>query len=431
MAAHLHRLSLPLLWGMFAMTAFSIIDTLYISRLGTVALAALGFTMPMVMFFMGIIFGLTVGTTSVLSRAYGEGDFDKVRRLATDSLVMTAIIAAAGATAGYFLTDFIARWMGAKENGSLPLIRHYMAIWYCGMVFMGLFFGGNACLRATGDTRLPSLIMTVSAAVNICLDPFLIFGWGPFPKMGFAGAAATLVAANVLTGAVSLYFLIFKKKMLSARLFHAGTLDSWRKLLHVGAPSILSNLISPVSAAVVTWMAADMGREAVAALGVSTRIEGMAILAFFALGAGASIFTGQNFGAGNYGRVGEAVAVAGKYAMIWSFAMTVFLWAFAEDIAPFFDGNRAVIAYTTQYLHIVPVSYGAMGILIISNAALNAMGKPLPATILILLRAIVLYIPIAYILQKHYGFTGILMALTFTNIIAGSIAHLWNKIVTP
>lgn len=98
-APHMWRLAVPMMWGLFAMTSFGIVDTLYISRLGTTALAALGFTMPMVMFYMGIIFGLSIGTTSVLSRAYGEGDFDKVRRLATDSLVMATIIIASAAMA--------------------------------------------------------------------------------------------------------------------------------------------------------------------------------------------------------------------------------------------------------------------------------------------------------------------------------------------
>ena len=415
---------------MLAMTVFTIVDTLYIARLGTTALAALGFTIPIVMFFMGVIFGLTVGIISIVSRAYGEGNFDRVRQLATDSLVLTTLIVAITSVIGYFLIDHIFRLMGAKEE-ILPLIHHYMAIWYCGMVFMTLLFGGNACMRAIGDTRFPSAILTITAIINICLDPFLIFGWGPFPQMGIAGAALALVIANAVTSAVSLYFLIFRKKILSPRLFHEGTVESWKKLLHIGIPSIVSNVISPVSAAAVTWMAADLGREAVAAFGISTRIEGLATLIFFALGAGVSIFTGQNFGAGNYGRVSEIGRLAEKYALLWGCAVAAVLWVFAERIPLFFDGHPQIVFYTTQYLRIVPVSYGAMGILVISNSALNAMGKPLPATILILMRAFALYIPLAYVAEKSYGFTGILLALAATNIIIGLASHLWNKVATP
>ena len=415
-----------MMWGMLAMAAFNIVDTFYISHLGTSALAAIGFTLPMVMFFMGIIFGLSVGTTSVLSRVYGEGDFEKVRRLATDSLVLTAILVASSALIGYFSIDDIFRWMGAKPE-ILPLIHHYMAIWYCGMGFLALMMVGNSCIRATGDTEFPSVMMMAMSVINVALDPFLIFGWGPFPRMGLAGAATTLVVTYVLTCAVALYFLIFRKKILMARLFHEGTLESWKKILHVGIPSIINNLIAPISTAVITWMVAYLGKEAVAALGIATRIEGLSILVFYSLGAGVSIFTGQNFGAGNFGRISEITTLAAKYSLGWGATIAVILWVFAERIPLFFDGHPMVIAYTTQYLQIVPLSYGAMGILVTSNAALNAMGKPLPATILVLLRAFVLYIPLAWIAGKYYGFAGILMALAFTNITIGTISYLWNK----
>ena len=388
-----------MMWGIFAMTSFSVVDTLYISRLGTSALAALGFTMPVVMFYMGIIFGLAIGTTSVLARVYGEGNFGKVQRLATDSLVMTAIIVGISAVAGYFLIDDVFRMMGAGED-IMPMVHRFMAIWYCGMVFTSQMFICNACIRASGNTRLPSSLMTLASVINICVDPFLIYGWGPFPKMGLAGAALTLVISYTVTGCAGLYFIAFKKGLLCWPLFHEGTFSSWKRLLHIGVPSIISNLIGPISAGVVTWLAATLGTEAVAALGVSTRIEGLAVMIFYALGAGVSIFTGQNFGAGNYGRVNEMTRLATRYTLIWSVVTVAVLWVFADRIPLLFDTHPVVVRYTALYLRIVPVSYGAMGVLIISNAMLNAVGKPLPATVLILLRTFVLYVPLAYIAEK-------------------------------
>lgn len=425
-APHLHRLAFPLMWGMFTMSAFNIIDTLYISRLGTDALAALGFTIPVVTMFMSVIFGLGVGTMSVLSRTFGEGNLDKLRRRATDSLTLTLLIVGGAAIAGYFLTGPIFRLMGARDE-MLPMIHHYMAIWYCGMIFISAVIVGNSCIRATGDTGFPSIMMTIMSLINICLDPFLIFGWGPFPTFGLPGAAMTLVVANALTSVMTLYFLIFRKNLLTARIFHADTVESWKKILHVGIPSIFNNMIAPISAAIIIWMAADLGKEAVAALGIAARIEGLSILVFYALGAGVSIFTGQNFGAGNYGRIGEMTRLAAKYSLCWGAVIAVLLWVFAEKIPFLFDGNLRVVAYTTQYLHIVPISFGAMGVLVTSNAALNAMGKPLPVTILVLLRTLILYVPLAFIAEKYHGFSGILAALLFTNMTVGIISYLWNK----
>ncbi|MBI3441164.1 MAG: MATE family efflux transporter [Proteobacteria bacterium] len=408
------------------MNSFNIVDTLYISRLGTTALAALGFTMPLVMFFMGIIFGLSVGTTSALSRAYGEGDHEKVRGLATDSLVLIALLVSIASLVGYFLIDDMFLLMGAHHD-IIPLIHRFMAIWYCGMTLIALLQGGNACIRATGDTHFPAAIMMLTALINIVLDPFLIFGWAHFPRMGIAGAALTLVIANSLTCAASLYVLSCRKKILSPRLLHSGTITSWRKILHVGVPSMISNMISPVSAAVIIWMVSDMGHGAVAALGITTRIEALAVVVFYALGAGVSIFTGQNYGAGNYGRIADITRIAAKYSMCWGAVIAALLWIFAKKIPLFFDQHPLVITYVTQYLHIVPISYGAMGVLITANAALNAMGKPLPATVLILLRAFGLYIPLAWLAERYYNFLGILMALFLTNIAIGLVSYLWNK----
>jgi len=429
-APHLRRLSVPLIWGLFAMTSFSVVDALYISRLGTLNLAAFGFTIPVVMFFMGIIYGLSVGTTSLLARVYGEGDFVKVQRLATDSVVLTTIVVCVSSVAGYLLIDPVFHLMGAGAN-VMPLVHSFMAIWYWGMVFTSYVFICNACIRADGDTRIPAFLLTLVSVLNACIDPFLIYGWGPFPRMGLDGAALTLVISYTVTGAVGLYFVIFKKSLICLPLFHEETFASWKRVLHVGIPSTLSNLIGPISQAAVTWLAAALGTEAVAALGVSTRIEGMMILVFYAMGAGVSIFTGQNYGAGNFGRVQEMIRIAGKYALIWSLIILVILLAFATRIPLFFDSHPVVVADTTLYLRIVPVSYGAMGIMIVVNSALNAIGKPFLATTLILLRAFILYVPLAYIGQKYFGFTGILLALMITNFIVGLISHLWNKIATP
>jgi Na+-driven multidrug efflux pump len=119
--------------------------------------------------------------------------------------------------------------------------------------------------------------------------------------------------------------------------------------------------------------------------------------------------------------------LAAKYSLAWGAAIAAAFWIFAEKIPLFFDSHPQVISYTAQYLSIVPISYGAMGILVTSNAALNAMGKPLQATILILLRTFVLYVPLAWLAEKYYGFSGILVALTLTNIFVGAISYLWNK----
>jgi putative MATE family efflux protein len=425
--SHLRRLALPLAWGMLAVTSFSVADTFFISRLGTHYLAALGFCLPVVMFFMGLIFGLSVGTTSAVSRVYGEGDMEKVRRLATDALSLTAVLMAGGAILGISTIDPVSHAIGVKPE-LMPLVHKYLAIWYCGWPFLGVMMVGNACIRATGDTKFVSRMMSLLAGINIVLDPFLIFGWGPFPEMKLAGAATTHVVANYLTCMISMYVLTFRRKILKPQLLiHPGLLESWKRVLHVAVPSIISNQIAPISSGIITWLASGFGKEAVAALGVSTRIENVATMLLYAMGAATSIFTGQNFGAGNYGRIREVVRTGSRYAIAWGLTISAVLWGLADVLPPLFDTNPDVVRYTALYLSWVPISYGAMGTMVISNAALNGMGRPIPATLLILLKAIIIYIPLAYVSQKYFGFQGILMALMATNFAVGFISYLWNR----
>jgi putative MATE family efflux protein len=425
-AAHLRRLSAPLIWSLMTLTGFSVIDAAFIARLGTDALAAMGFAMPVMMISMGVVYGLSVGTTSVLSRVYGEGDVARGRRLATDALTLTFVTVCGTAIIGLVVMDDIFRMMGA-ESAIVPMIRSFMIVWYGNMIFTALLLVGNACVRATGDTRFPAFTLAAASILSILLDPCLIFGLGPFPRLGLTGSAVTVLLVDSVVAMTSLYIIGRRKKALSPDIFHPGVLDSWKKILHVGLPSIISNQISPLSAAVVTWLVADIGSEAVAAFGVATRIEGMAVIVFYALGTGVSIFTGQNFGAGNYGRVAEIAGVAAKYCLIWGLFVAGTLFAFARDIPEFFDSDAAVVGYTAQYLRIVPVSYGAMGVLVTANAALNAMGRPFPATVLIILRAFALYVPLAWVGEKYAGFTGILLALAATNVIVSILSHLWHK----
>lgn len=426
MPRHVLRLALPLFWGMMAMRLFSLVDAWFVSQLGTVQLAALGFTIPVVMLYMGVIFGINVGTSTALSRVYGEGDMVRFKRMAADALVLSVLAVTAAAVLGFILIIPVFRLLGAGEE-TLPLIWRYMAIWYCSLPFLGAMMVGNACIRATGDTRFPSAVMTGLAVINLVFDPLFIFGWGIFPRLELVGAAVTQVVSCYITCMISLFVLIFRKKILEGPVFHKGMLQSWKRIMHVAIPSMISNQTLPISAAIITWFAAGFGAEAVAALGVATRIESVATLAFYSMGAGVSIFVGQNYGAGNYGRIQEATLTGVKYAFLWGLLMTVVLWVFAHEIPAFFDSNAEVISYTAQYLHWVPLSYALLGTMVVCNARQNSTGQPFRATFLILLKAVIIYLPLAWFAQQHLGFLGIMVALMLTNAVVGIIAFLWVR----
>ncbi|MEM8530613.1 MAG: MATE family efflux transporter [Chloroflexota bacterium] len=421
------RLTLPMIIGILAMIAFNLVDTFFVAQLGTAELAAMSFTFPVVLVIGSLAMGLGVGTSSVISRAIGTGNDQQVRRLTTDSLVLSVLIVLVFAIIGFILIDPLFRLLGATDE-NLPLIREYMTIWFIGMPFIVIPMVGNNAIRATGDTQTPSFVMLVAVAINIVLDPLLIFGIGPFPRLELAGAAIATVIARAVTFGVAIWVLAKREQMITfIKPTLAEVVRSWRQILYIGLPSAGTNMILPLAIGVVTSMAARHGEASIAALGVTTRIDPFAIAVIMALASVLSPFIGQNWGAGKPERVTLALKLSYRFALIWGIVMALILAVAARPIATLFSDNPDVIDLVTLYLRLVPLGYGLQGILLLSNTTLNVLRKPFHASALSLIQMFVLYIPLATLASYTLGMPGIFAALLNANIIAGVLAYLWVR----
>ena len=175
--SYLIRMSIPMMFGLISIMLFSLIDTFYISLIGVRELVAISFTFPVTFTIMSFSFGIGIGASAVISRAIGEGDQHRVRRLTTDSLLLVFLIIICIAAISFFSLGTIFTIIGATEE-SIQLIKEYMVPWLAGVVFVVIPIVGNSAIRATGDTKTPSLIMMIAAGINALLDPLLIFGYG-------------------------------------------------------------------------------------------------------------------------------------------------------------------------------------------------------------------------------------------------------------
>lgn len=421
------KLTLPMVWGIFALVAFNLADTYYVGQLGTNQLAAMSFTFPVVMTLGSLAMGLGIGASSIIARAIGQGDRSRVQRFTTNSLTLGVAAVALLSSIGLLTIDPLFKALGASSE-VLPYVRQYMQIWYFGMVFLVVPMVGNSAIRASGDTLIPSLIMTCSAGFNILLDPLLIFGLWGLPELGLSGAALATVFSRAVTLIASLLVLKFKKDMLSSHFPDLEeTLACWRDILYVGLPAAGTSMITPISIGIITSLLAVHGSVTVAGFGVASRVESFAMIVLMALAASISPFVGQNWGAGKHGRVAKALQQSYLFCLGWGVLMAVLLAAAASSIVPLFNNNEEVVAIATTYLWIVPVSYGTAGIIQVTNSALNALGRPIPAVIITVLRMFVLYIPLAYLGSYWLGATGIFMAATVSNVLVGIAAYLWSR----
>ncbi len=226
-----------------AIILFNFVDTIFVGRLGTKHLAAMSFTFPVVFTIQSLALGLSVGTTSVISRAIGAGDHEDVRRLTTHALVLSVSLVTILALTGLFTIDPLFTLLGATPE-ILPLIRQYMVPWYFGVGFVVVPMVGNGAIRATGDTKTPSYVMMVAGLANVILDPLLIFGIGPFPRMELQGAAIATVIARALTFIAAIWVLRYREKILEFTVHGmAVILDSWKRILHIGILILLRPML--------------------------------------------------------------------------------------------------------------------------------------------------------------------------------------------
>jgi putative MATE family efflux protein len=419
-------MTIPMAWAVLAIMLFNATDTWFVAQLGAQPLAAMSFTFPVVMVMTSLGIGLMAGTSSVLARVVGEGDMVQVRRLATDTLTLALIISLVLSIAGIVSLDRLFTLMGASPQ-VLVLIRDYMIIWYAGFVLVLMPMVALGAVRATGDTKLQSRLMMASAAINLILDPLLIFGWLGFPRLELQGAAiASLIARFVTLVAGAL--VIARMRLLCSPLTSPSSLwRSWKRVLHVGLPAAGTNIIIPVSAGIIVALLADYGDRAVAGYGAAVRLEALTLVVFFAMSAVIGPFVGQNLGARKPARIDEALRRSAVFCLALGALIAILLGLLAPHLSRLFSDDAEVIGVTTTYLRIVPLSYGTAGIIMVVNAAFNGIGKPLPAVVISVGRTLILYVPLAYTASHLFGIPGIFAAACFSQVVSGIIAYAWFR----
>jgi putative MATE family efflux protein len=425
--AHLIRLTLPMIWGILAMMSLNVVDTLFVAHLGKAELAAMSFTFPVIMVLISLGIGLMAGTSSVIARVVGQGDWQRVRRLTTDSVILAALCALVLSAVGLATLEPLFRLLGAGPD-LIPLVREYMVVWYLGYVVFLVPMAGMGAMRAIGEAKLQSRIMMVAALVNLILDPLLIFGLMGFPALGMSGAAIASVAARGISLVLGFYVLHRMKGMLAPGLpGYAELRESWRAILHVGLPAAATNAIIPLATGVMVAMLAQHGAEAVAGYGAASRIESLALVVFFAMSSIIGPFVGQNSGAGKPHRIRQALFESTRLCIVIGVSMGLAMIVAAGSLIGLFSSDPLVLEYGRWYLFVVAPAFGAAGIVMVINAAFNGLGRPGPALVMSTARMFAIMVPLAWLGGRIAGVTGIFAGLAIANLLSAGLAWWWFR----
>jgi len=422
------RMTTPMIIGMFMLFTFSLIDTLFISFLGTKALTAISFTFPVTFTIMSLAIGLGIGASAVVGKYLGRLEYEKAKEASTVSSYISLLLATILVCICWFFMDNIFRLMGASEM-LMPSIREYMVIWLPGSILIVCIMTGNSLLRACGDTKTPSILMAMAGFLNAVLDPVLIFGFGPIPALGIQGAAWATVIAWGIGYFYLIYLLVIKRELISRSLpSRPVMLSSGKEMLRIGAPAAGANMMTPLAAGIMTAIAASFGDSTVAAFGVGARLEPIATLIVLAMSSSLPPLISQNFGAGKVDRVAEAYRISIKFILGWQLLVYGGLAFGAEIIATTFSNDPEVIQAIKLFLWILPLSYGLQGIIILTNSSLNAMHRPMSALYLSAMRFFVFYVPLAYFGSQLFGLIGFFAGAFCGNLLMAAISwRAFNK----
>lgn len=410
------HLTLPMVPGVLAMLTLDFVDSYLIAGLGTDSLAALGFTVPVTNTLFGLTIGLSIGAVSLISKAMGSRNCHDLKALTTNCLLLTVILGLSISIIAYFTLGKTFLLLGVNyeiPNNISKLIQGYMSVRYAGLVFWMLPMVSIGVFRAVGDTRIAAYLLCAWSLVTLGLDALLV-GLG----LGMVGLAWGHLLSDVIFS-ILCFYLLWKRENLIV--LPKAFVSNIKPMLTISLPASLTNMLNPIAMGVLTFLIAQSGTQSVAAFGIVSRFEHLLLIVPMALTTSLPVFVGQNWAAGLHGRVKRNIFLAVYFTLAFQLFISVVLWFCADAAASMMSSDDAVKSWIKMFLYIVPFGYGALGVAMITNSALNAAGQPLGAFFLSIGRIFFIYLPCVYAAYLYAGLQGLFFGIATGNILALTI----------
>ena len=420
-------LAIPMMLEMAMEAVFAVVDIAFVSRLGTNAIAAVGLTEALITVLYAVAIGLGMAVTAMVSRRIGAKERDAAARVTGQAIWIGAVLAVVIGVSGVVYAADLLRMMGASD-GVVAEGQGFMAMLLGGSASILYLFLLNAAFRGAGDAPVALRSLTLANALNIVLDPCLIFGLGPFPEMGVTGAAVATTIGRGIGVAYLVYYLLGGNGRLQLRLKHLSPAPQLMlQMIRISAGGIGQFLISTSSWIAVMRVVSLYGSAAIAAYTVALRLIEFAILPAWGLGNAAATLVGQNLGAEKPERAEQSVWRASKYNAIFMTAVGIVMILLAPQIVSLFSTEPEVIRYGTSCLRILGVGYPMYAVGMIIIQALNGAGDTTTPSVMNFICFWLLQIPLAYWLATAAGFgpNGVFLAI----VIAESILTVMGVLV--
>ena len=432
----LFKLGWPLMIANLLQTAYNLADTLWLGRLpgneATLSVGAMSLAWPFVFLLLSVELGLGIAAVALISQHTGARRFKEAREDAGQLYFIFIILSIILGIIGYLTAPAFLNILA--EEGEIAVYGvKYLQVIFLGFPILLIFAAFSFTLRAWGDTITPMALMSLTVVVNILLDPFLIFGWGPFPPMGIRGAAIATVFSRSIGAVISLYLLFGGKVGLDLKLHHLRPrYEKIQKFFKIGLPATGARVFDAVGFVVLTALLARLPQqeEVLAAYGIGNRIENITFVIVFGLGIALSTMVGQALGADDKDRA-DTICKKGLLLMAGFMLITsIILVILRYPLMSFFIPDApVVIEMGAMFIAILAIGGPFFGIFEAVSGALNGAGQTFKQMLLSITRLWVFRIPLIIILAflMAYHSNGVWWAIALSNVIAGSAAYMVYK----
>ncbi|MGB6873392.1 MAG: MATE family efflux transporter [Dehalococcoidia bacterium] len=419
------RLSAPSIASMITISLYHLADTFWLGQVSYQAIAAVTVTFPFYIAVVAIGVGTGVGANALASRRFGERNIETTNQVAGQVFPLTAIFGVVFIIVSVFFARQLAALLGAPQD-IVALTAEYLVFFGWGIPFILFQLMTRNVFHAAGDVIKPMIFIVAGSVINAVLDPFLIFGWGPFPEMGIGGAALATTISGGLAAALSCYYLLGNKSVYRLKLHHLRpNLSIMAQIYRVGLPSILMELTETIVFILFLRIVAGFGSITLAALGIAIRIADLAFRPIIGVAHGLLPIVGFCLGARLWERLWSAVRQASLALVVMLSVATVFLEIFTPQIIAIFNNDPELLAIAVPGIRIFISTLILIGPAIMFITTFQGLSKGWTATSLSLVRELVFFIPAILILPRFMGLNGVWLSLPIADVCGTAIAGFW------
>ena len=393
-------MSLPMMISMLVQALYNIVDSIFVAQLSEDALTAVTLAFPMQNLMLAVGSGTGVGINALLSRSLGKKEFEEANAAANTGILLNVFNYIVFLLVGIFgVRPFIESQTGSTviANYGTTYLR-YVCILSFGLFFQMTF---ERLLQSTGRTFQSMISQMTGAIINIILDPMLIFGIGPFPKLGVAGAAIATVFGQVIAATIGLTLNIVKNKeiTISLKRIISPKANTVKQIYVVGVPSILMISIGSVMTYLLNKILDKFSSTAVAVFGVYFKLQSFFFMPVFGLNNGLIPVLSYNYGARKKDRIDEALHFALRLAFCIMLFGTIVFELIPGVLLKLFDASDSMIAIGSPALRIIALNFPIAAINIMLGSTFQAFAKSYYSLVVSLGRQLVVLIPVAWALS--------------------------------